>query len=118
MNFPTAVKILLLVFLTFSLILLSGCATTWDRQRQQLNRSYKQGEISDDNYNLLIRKINKDEQVFMQQSSEDQVLRQQAKQREEEGYYIPPPQDNRLSGKKKNCSARCDYYGNCETVCE
>ena len=111
-------KTLLFSFLVLSLILLSGCATIWDRQRKQLNRAYKQGEINDDNYNLLMHKIDKDERVFLQQSSEDKILRQQAKQREEEGYYIPPSQDNKVSGKKKSCSAKCDYYGNCETVCE
>ncbi len=111
-------KILLLSFLAFSLILLSGCATTWSRQRQQLNRAYKQGEISDDNYNLLMHKIDKDERVFLQQSQEDKILQQQARQRQEEGYYIPPSRDNKVSGKGKNCSAKCDYYGNCETVCE
>jgi len=110
-------KILLLFFSTFLIISLSGCATIWDRQRKQLNRAYKQGEINDDNYNLLMRKIDKDQKVFLQQSQEDKILRQQAKQREEEGYYIPPSQDNKVSGKKK-CCAKCDYYGNCETVCE
>jgi hypothetical protein len=108
----------LVKIIVFSLILLSGCATCWDRQRQQLHRSFKQGEINEDNYNFLTRKVDTEEKIFLEQSQGDKVLQQQAKQKQAEGYYIPPSQADNASGKQKNCSAKCDYYGNCETVCE
>ncbi|MDD5246672.1 MAG: hypothetical protein PHS09_04690 [Candidatus Omnitrophica bacterium] len=107
-----------LAFFVLSLIILSGCASQWDRQRKQLNRAYQRGQISDDNYSFMMHKVEREEKVFLQQAQESKILKEQAIQREKEGYYIPPPQTGTFSNKNKNCSAQCDCYGNCETVCE
>ena len=93
-----------------------GCASTWNKQRKQVNTAYKRGEINDEAYDLKMRKIAQEEQNYQQEAKENKLLRQQAEERRREGYFIPPTQPT--TGKHKNCTARCDYYGNCETVCE
>lgn len=94
-----------------------GCASTWNKQRKEVKTSYKRGEIDDEAYYLKMRKIDQNEQNYQQEAKENKILRQQAEERKREGYYIPPLQTP-TAGKHKNCSAKCDYYGNCETVCE
>jgi len=101
--------------LIFAISLL-GCASTWNKQRKQVNAAYKRGEINDEAYDLKIRKIDQQEEVYKQEAKENKILRQQSDERRREGYYIPPTQPT--TGKHKKCNAQCDYYGNCETFCE
>ena len=96
--------------LIISLIFLCGCASSWDKQRKQVKRDYRQNKISDDTYESLMHRLDRDERIYLQQSKDDKALKQQAKQRKEDGFFVPT--------KEKNCTSACDYYGNCQTVCD
>jgi hypothetical protein len=126
-----------LIYLFALAILVSGCVTVWDKQRQRIFESYSKGEMTAEQYRELSNEINQREGEYRQkqciqqqennrawQSVAEKIKAESDKQTEEfnkaeqQRYQNQLEYMKALQGNKVNANCHTTCSGNtCTTNC-